>query len=126
MTFDASGLDPGVEEAELCLASNDLVHPLTVIPLQLTVTGTVRVSLASDGSEGNDASFALTLSADGRLVVFDSVASNLVAGDANGARDVFVHDRETGTTERVSVASDGGEANGLSLFPAIDPAKEED
>src|SRR5947208_2510599 len=57
-------------------------------------TGTTeRVSVASDGSEGNRDSFALGLSPDGRFVVFDSDATNLVAGDANGSPDVFVHDR---------------------------------
>src|SRR5213076_1434510 len=67
-------------------------------------TGTTeRVSVASDGSEGNRDSFALGLSPDGRFVVFDSDAINLVAGDANGSPDVFVHDRVMGTTERVSV-----------------------
>ncbi len=49
------------------------------------------------------------ISADGRFVAFSSFASNLVAGDTNGTWDVFVHDRQTGTTERVSVASDGTE-----------------
>ena len=78
-------------------------------------TGTTeRVSVASDGSEGNRDSFALGLSPDGRFVVFDSDATNLVAGDANGSPDVFVHDRVMRTTERVSVASDGTGGNGYS------------
>src|SRR5207302_5782749 len=54
------------------------------------------------------------LSADGRFVAFDSAATDLVAGDTNGVSDVFVHDRQTGTTERVSVASDGTQGNGKS------------
>src|SRR5439155_952149 len=68
---------------------------------------TVRVSVASDGTEGNDVSLGSALSADGRFVAFDSAATDLVAGDTNGVSDVFVHDRQTGTTERVSVASVG-------------------
>src|SRR5437016_2271806 len=68
---------------------------------------TGRVSVASDGSEGNAASSGAALSADGRFVAFHSAATNLVAGDTNGTNDVFVHDRQTGITERVSVASDG-------------------
>src|SRR5207302_1833456 len=62
-------------------------------------TGTTeRVSGASDGTQGNDASAGPALSADGGLVAFHSSATNLVAGDANGAYDVFVHDRAVSTT----------------------------
>src|SRR5439155_2739827 len=76
-------------------------------------TGTTeRVSVASDGTQANGpseegVSSQPAFSADGRFVAFESSASNLVAGDTNDADDVFVHDRQTGTTERVSVASDG-------------------
>jgi Tol biopolymer transport system component len=84
------------------------------------VAGTTeRVSVASDGSEGNDNSYNGRISADGRLIAFSSLADNLVAGDTNLDRDVFVHDRQTGTTTRVSVASNGSEANDRSLFPRI-------
>ncbi|HUE30371.1 MAG TPA: hypothetical protein VMR79_05815, partial [Verrucomicrobiae bacterium] len=76
---------------------------------------TERASVASDGrTEGNDASLGSAISADGRFVAFDSAASNLVVGDTNGAADVFVHDRQAGTTERVSVASAGTQGNGSS------------
>ena len=71
---------------------------------------TERVSVASDGTEGND-SFEPVISADGRFVTYDSYASNLVPGDTNNAIDVFVFDRQTNTIERVSVASDGTEPN---------------
>src|SRR5216110_542806 len=85
---------------------------------------TVRVSVASGGTEGDDASLGSALSADGRFVAFDSAATDLVAGDTNGVSDVFVHDRQTGTTERVSVASDGAQGNGSSglLSFAFPPA----
>src|SRR5439155_1754636 len=83
-------------------------------------TGTTeRVSVASDGTQGNAASAGAALSADGRFVAFHSYATNLVAGDTNGATDVFVHDRQTGTTERVSVSSGGTEGNGFSAAPAL-------
>jgi Tol biopolymer transport system component len=59
-------------------------------------------------------SFAPSISADGRIVVFESTAADLVAGDSNGVSDVFVRDRQAGTTERVSVSSAGAQANGLS------------
>ena len=80
-----------------------------------TTGQTTRVSVASDGTEANDNSFIMpSLSADGRYVGFESLASNLVAGDTNGVGDIFVHDRATGRTTRINVASDGTQANGES------------
>src|SRR5262245_14568273 len=72
---------------------------------------TERVSVDSSGVEGNRDSTSASLSDDGTIVVFDSIANNLVAADRNATGDVFVHDRTTGVTERVSVDSSGGEAN---------------
>ncbi|MGH8879054.1 MAG: TolB family protein, partial [Stackebrandtia sp.] len=69
---------------------------------------------ASDGSQGNNHSFEAVVSADGRYVAFVSFADNVVTGDTNGWEDVFVHDRRTGDTSRVSVAGDGSQANGSS------------
>ncbi|MCC6178287.1 MAG: PD40 domain-containing protein [Chloroflexi bacterium] len=80
---------------------------------------TERVSVASSGSQANNMSDAPALSADGRYVAFMSFATNLVAGDTNGMADVFVRDRQTGTTERVSVASSGSQANNMSDAPAL-------
>ena len=75
---------------------------------------TERVSVNSDGAEGDGSSERPTLSADGRYVAFSSSATNLVPGDTNGQSDVFVHDRQTRLTERVSVDSAGTEGNGDS------------
>lgn len=80
---------------------------------------TLRVCLNSIGLAANGASSSASLSGDGRMVAFDSVADNLVLGDANLLRDVFVRDRTSGTTVRVSVNSAGGEANGASSRPSI-------
>jgi len=80
---------------------------------------TTRVSVASDGTPANDDSFSPATSADGRYVAFTSAASNLVASDTNQSDDVFVHDRQTGQTTLVSVASDGTPANDDSGSPAI-------
>ena len=52
-------------------------------------------------------------------MAFVSWATTLVAGDANETADVFVHDRQTGMTERVSVASDGTEGNERSWLSAL-------
>ncbi len=66
-------------------------------------TGTIeRVSVSDAGVEGNDSSFSPALSADGRYVTFESRASNLVPGDNNGATDIFVYDRTTGTIEPIT------------------------
>ncbi len=86
------------------------------------LTGTTElVSVSSDGTQGNDESYdrALSISADGRFVAFGSEASNLVPGDTNGHSDVFVRDRLTGTTERVSVSSDGTQGNYGGYWPSI-------
>ena len=80
---------------------------------------TTRTSVSTGGVQGNGRSFVPAVSADGRFAAFYSDASNLVAGDTNGARDVFVHDRQTGETTRMSVDSTGTEANGDSFAPAI-------
>ncbi len=82
---------------------------------------TQRVSVSSAGVQGNNYSGgnAPSVSADGRFVVFDSPASNLVAGDTNGYMDVFVRDRKLHRTYLVSVSSAGVQGNGDS-FDALD------
>jgi len=81
---------------------------------------TTRVSVNSAGEQGNFESITPSISArDGRFVAFQSESTNLVANDTNGYRDIFVHDRQTGQTTRVSVSSTGAQANGHSYNPAI-------
>jgi hypothetical protein len=72
---------------------------------------TERVSVDSADIEGNDTSYARGMSLDGQIVLVTSLASNLVSNDTNRKQDVFVHDRATGMTERVSVDSTGGQSN---------------
>ena len=80
---------------------------------------TTRVSVDSAGGQGNDGSGSPAITADGRFVAFESEASDLVDDDTNDATDVFVHDRTTGMTTRVSVDSAGGQGNDGSGSPAI-------
>ncbi len=80
---------------------------------------TTRVSVTSSGGEPNSASNHPSISADGRFVAFESVASNLVSGDTNGAGDIFVRDRIAGVTARVSIATSGAEFVLSSKVPAI-------
>src|SRR4051812_26566555 len=77
------------------------------------------VSKSSAGIQGNGGSSSAAVSADGRFVAFESGANNLVANDTNNVSDIFVHDRVTGITERVSVSSTGEQADNLSLDPDI-------
>ena len=80
---------------------------------------TERVSVASDGTQASDLSRNASISADGRFIAFYSNASNLVEGDINGVFDVFVRDRQTGQTTRVSVAFNEAQGNGISRYPSI-------
>lgn len=93
------------------------VAALSVTPGLMAAPGTTsRVNIASDGSQAEGGSGATGISADGRFVAFVSGASNFVPGDTNNLADVFVHDRLTRSTTRVSIASDGTEANGEVIF----------
>ena len=77
---------------------------------------TTRVSVATDGAQADGSSAYPRLSDDGRIIVFQSAATNLVPGDTNGQIDIFMHDRITGITTRVSVDSQGRQGNGLSGY----------
>jgi Tol biopolymer transport system component len=78
-----------------------------------------KITIGVDGSPASRESKGASVSADGRYVAFVSAADNLVDGDTNHADDVFVTDRISGTTTRVSVASDGAQANGPSAMARI-------
>jgi hypothetical protein len=80
---------------------------------------TERVSVDSSGAQGSNTSKRPSISADARYVAFESSADNLVTGDTNGTKDIFVHDRQTGVTERVSVDSSGAQGNHSSSYPFI-------
>lgn len=100
------------------LADGDHKHTQDVFLHDRALGRTEAISVSSDEEgafclNGNRCSHIQTpqaVSANGRFVVFDSVADNLVAGDTNEMSDVFVRDRKTGETSRVSVTSDGDEA----------------
>jgi Tol biopolymer transport system component len=81
--------------------------------------GIHRISANPGGPQADKASGAPAVSAGGRFVAFHSAASNLAPGDTNRKWDVYVYDRATNSVTRVSVRSDGGQANGGSVFPSI-------
>jgi Tol biopolymer transport system component len=80
---------------------------------------TTRATTALGGGEPNGASHNPQMSGDGRWIVYESEASNLVGGDTNEVTDVFLFDRQVGTTVRISVASGGGQADLPSLAPSV-------
>src|SRR5882672_9252426 len=80
---------------------------------------TERVSLDSNGFQGNVNSQFPSIAGYGRYVAFHSDASSLVANDTNATRDIFVRDRQSGITQRVSVSSSGAQANARSDYPSI-------
>ena len=78
-----------------------------------------RVSVPMAGGQSNGQSALPAISADGRYVAFHSTATNLVAADSNGTSDVFVRDRQSGSIERASVASDGTQGTGIYVRASI-------
>jgi hypothetical protein len=80
---------------------------------------TIRISVAPGGADANGSSTHPRISGDGRFVVFESAASNLVAGDTNDARDVFLVDRQNNALARVSVGPAGAQVDAGGSSPAI-------
>ncbi|WP_203816890.1 TolB family protein [Paractinoplanes ferrugineus] len=96
----------------------------TVVPIATPAAAapafrTERVSVSSAGVQSDDSTLTGDLSADGRYVVFESYASTLVPGDTNGTGDVFLRDRQTNVTTRLSVSPTGAQADGASSEPQI-------
>lgn len=99
-----------------------LLSALAIVAVGSSSPGeTLRVSLSSApaNAQGTDDSSDPSISANGRYAAFASAASNLAAGDTNGVRDVFVRDRQTDTTTRVSVSTGGTQGNNDSFEPEI-------
>ncbi len=101
------------------LVPGDTNNSSDIFVRNLATNTLMRVSVDSAGLQGNYASFSPSISADGRLVAFESTANNLVAGDTNGSGDIFLRDINTGKTIRLSVSSTGAEANNYSTSPKI-------
>ncbi|MGQ0625947.1 MAG: hypothetical protein ACT4PP_15030 [Sporichthyaceae bacterium] len=101
------------------LVAGDTNHLRDVFLHDTRTRRTTRISVSSEGRQGNAGSFNPSISDDGRFIAFDSFASNLVAGDRNRDGDVFVHDRIKASTTRVSLTPDGAEADGPSGFAVI-------
>jgi hypothetical protein len=111
-TSTANNLTPG---------DNSLLRSDVFLRDRLSNTTTlVSVNDAGTGG-GNGNSYGGLVSTNGRYVVFESDASDLVPGDTNASTDIFERDLQMGTTTLVSVATNGGSGNGASTYPVITP-----
>ncbi len=99
----ATNLIPGDTNGQADVFKRDIQRGITTL-----------VSANSNGVMGNNYSQWNAISADGRYVIFQSAASNLIPGDMNGFDDIFLRDTLIGSTIRLSVNADGDEANGTS------------
>lgn len=101
------------------LVRHDTNHAQDIFVRDLVAHTTRRVSISTAGAQANGRSDEPSISGDGRYVAFSSTATNLVRGDTNRAADIFVRDRATGVTRRVSVSSRGRQANAESNAPQL-------
>jgi hypothetical protein len=100
------------------LVSNDTNGQQDVFVRDLVLGTTQRVSIGTDGTQGNGLSYNGSISADGRSAMFISEASNLVENDTNGLLDLFIHDLELNVTYRVFVDNTGEEFNNDDIYYA--------
>ena len=119
--FDATGQD-----APKMLVNPDGIFDLgdtnfvpDIFVHDLATARTERVSVAGDGTQANLDSYGASISGDGRYVAFVSLATNLVAGDTNKVREVFLHDRQTNATTRVGLGNGGAQGKKTSVQPAM-------
>jgi hypothetical protein len=118
-TMSSDGRFIAFDSAAANLVTGDANGQVDVFVRDRRAGTTELVSVDSAGHQGNGWSWDPSISGDGRFVVFDSLASNLVPGDTNGSYDIFLRDRLLGTTERVSIGPEGVQANSDSFDPVI-------
>lgn len=105
-------------------SATDLIAGVTIQGMQLYVrdrqTGTTTLeSVGYDGNPGDGPTTFASISGDGRWLAFATAATNMVPNDRNGAFDVFLRDRQAGTTVPVSLTPGGALGNGLSVSPFV-------
>jgi Tol biopolymer transport system component len=113
------GLRVVFESEATDLVAGDTKGHLDIFLRDLALQVTVRASLADSGAEPSADCELTSISADGWRVAFESEAANLVPGDTNGLRDVFVRDLQQGWTRRVSVSSLGVQADQACFAAAL-------
>jgi Tol biopolymer transport system component len=118
-SISANGRYVAFESSATNLVTGDENERADVFAYDRKKGETTRVSVATDGTEGDQGSFSPVISGNGRVVVFESDATVLVAEDGNASGDAFAHDRKTGETTRISVDGAGGEVDGGGGLPAV-------
>src|SRR6266567_2186387 len=114
------GLHVAFQSAASNLVSSDTNGTFDVFVRDLLANTTRRISVGPAGAQDNGASLYPAISGNGRFVAVISDATDLVTGDTNGFRDVFVRDRLAAVTQRASVGPGGVEANNISVnLPSI-------
>src|SRR4051812_24610233 len=113
LSGDGSRLGFSTSASNLVLGDTNAVEDVFV--KDLASGRTMRVSTAANGTQANDVSTGVSLSADGSKAVFSSRATNLVPGDTNGTFDVFLKDLRTGAISLVSASSTGVHGNADSV-----------
>jgi hypothetical protein len=100
-------------------AANDTNGVTDIFRFSVAAATTVRVSVSSSGTEANGNSIFPSATEDGRFVVFQSEANNLIAGDSNSRYDIFLRNIEAGLTSIVTRNDTGELGNGASVYPSI-------
>lgn len=120
-SISADGRYVAFESSSTNFAANDTNTYIDIFVHDRQTGETSRVSVSSNGTQATSSSRAASISADGRFVVWESDANNLVASDMNGFSDVFMKDRQTGATTLISVSSSGVQGTNSSSTPSISP-----
>ncbi|QLH39644.1 MAG: PD40 domain-containing protein [Defluviicoccus sp.] len=113
-TISANGQFIAFQSQASNLVSGDTNGAIDIFVKNLNTGLVTLASTTASGVLANNASYFPSISGNGRLVVFQGLGSNLVAGDTNGQSDIFVKDLQTGALTRVSTTSSGGQAQGMS------------
>src|SRR5262249_51354270 len=98
------------------LVPNDTNNTVDVFSRNLVTGAVKRVSVTSTGGQSDGSSVVDDMTPNGRYVVVQSIADNLLPGDTNGALDLYVYDRTAGTIQRASISSTGAEGPNESTF----------
>ena len=117
--ISANGRYVAFESLAANLVPNDNNDVSDIFVHDLETGQTVRVSVDVDGGEASGPSMRPSISFDGNVVVFESEADNLIPDDGNGVLDIFAHNQLTGNTWRISVDSNGEEADAPSDFGRV-------
>ncbi len=101
------------------LVADDTKNYIDIFVRDRETRETTRVSLSSTGKQVNNDSYGANISSDGRYVVYASDSHSIVSRDTNKITDVFLHDRETGNNQRLSLNNEGIEGDAASYEPRI-------